>query len=59
MFYVAAVDFRHFGFVWRTGNMGRQGVIAVVENRICDWQTFELFYTFILNSIYAITSANQ
>lgn len=59
MFYVAAVDFRPFGFVWRTGNMGRQGVVAVVENRICGWQTFKPFYTFILNSIYAITSANQ
>lgn len=27
--YVAVLDFRHFGFVWKTANGGRQRTVAV------------------------------
>lgn len=32
MLYVAVLDCRHFGFVWKTENRGRQGTVAVQGN---------------------------
>lgn len=37
MLYVAAVDLRHLGFVWKTENMGRQAAVAVKGNGRCDY----------------------
>lgn len=55
MLYVAVLDFRHFGFVWKTANGGRQRTVAVWgEGEYGGWQPFKLCYKFILNSVSII-----